>query len=628
MDDQGRDVTNPWRMPLGAWIAVAKRTWAETTSDNVGLIAAGVAFYGFLASVPMLGAIVLVYGIVAEPATVMHDMAELTSIMPADVAKLVGEQLMNIVKTSDGKKGVGVLLALALAVFGARNGAGAIITALNIAYEEEEKRGFLKVNLLAIGMTAVAVAVAMLALMAIAALGHLESLIPNAPSAAIVSGKIAAYLLLTLAGAGAAATLYRYGPSRERADWVWLTPGSVFAALTWLLLTIVFGIYVAKLGNYNATYGSLSAVVVTLTWLYFSSYILLFGAELNSELEHQTAQDTIGTAAPMGARGAWMADHIAGTESESVILATPRRAPPSAQARRNADTTLRGNLVASRVAARALVAVRLPQVGWMTSVAATAALSLLRWGKGGPGVALLGAAAALMWFRRDHPKLSNRLVKAVFFDIDGTLVDSNEHHVSAWHDAFRAAKLSVERHRIREQIGKGGDLLIPALVPEVSEDVRRTVSAHHDEIFQRRHLKQVEPFPDAVALLRRVHDSGREIVLATSASSKEVTYYLSHLAIDKLVIATTSIDDIKTSKPAGDIYAAALAKVSALRADDVVAVGDTPYDIAGAKKCGIGTIAVRSGGFDDKTLLEAGAIALYDDIASLLADYERSPLNR
>jgi YihY family inner membrane protein len=383
-------------MPFKAWITVAKRAWGETNTDNIGLIAAGVAFYAFLALVPLLGAIVLVYGIVAEPATVMRNMTQLTSVMPADVAKLVGEQLMNVVKTSDGKKGLGLLLALGLALFGARNGAGAIITALNIAYEEEEKRGFLRVNLLAIGMTAVAVIVAMLALVAIAALGHLENLVPNAPGIVLAVGKIAAYLLLALAGAGAAATLYKYGPSRRSAKWVWLTPGSLFAALMWLVLTIGFGIYVANFGNYNATYGSLGTVVVTLTWLYLSSYILLFGAELNSELEHQTALDTTRSAAPLGERGAWVADHVAG-ETAADVAAVPIRSdtPP------DAGSGFAG-VVATSGATRAAPIVGLPSVGWKASGAATLGLSLLRRGKGREGVALLTATAAFMWWRRER----------------------------------------------------------------------------------------------------------------------------------------------------------------------------------------------------------------------------------
>ena len=294
------------------WKQVLTRSYKEAGDDNIGLIAAGVAFYAFLAMVPLLGAIVLSYGLIAEPATVMKNVKQLTGVMPADAAKLVGEQLLNVVKTSGSKKGFGLLLALGVALFGARQGAGAVITALNIAYEEKEKRGFIKLNLLALAMTAASVLVAILATVAIGALGHLETLLPSLPGWAQVIGKIATYALFAAAAAAGAATMYRYGPSRDEAKWTWLTPGSVLTAVLWLLLTIGFGIYASKFGNYNATYGSLATVVVLLTWLYLSSYVLLFGAEVNSELEHQTVADTTtGPAKPLGARGAWSADHVA-----------------------------------------------------------------------------------------------------------------------------------------------------------------------------------------------------------------------------------------------------------------------------------------------------------------------------
>ena len=287
------------------------RTWKEAGSDNIGLVAAGVAFYGFLAVVPLLGAVVLSYGLVADPKTVLRNMNGLTSVMPADAAKLIGEQLMNVVKTSGGKKGFGLVLALALALFGARNGAGAIVTALNIAYDEEEKRGFIKLNLLALAITLGAVVATILAVIAIAALGHLGALFPDAPEILLSGGKILSYLLVAIAGAAGAATLYRYGPNRDEAQWVWLTPGSLGAAILWLVLTIGFGAYVSQFGNYNATYGSLGTVVVLLTWLYLSSYVLLIGAELNSELERQTAKDTTtGPERPMGTRGADAADTV------------------------------------------------------------------------------------------------------------------------------------------------------------------------------------------------------------------------------------------------------------------------------------------------------------------------------
>ena len=614
-------------MPLAAWRAVATRTWAETGSDNIGLIAAGVAFYGFLALVPLLGATVLVYGIVADPPTVMRDMTKLTSVMPADVAKLIGEQLMNVVKTSDGKKGLGLLIALALALFGARNGAGAIITALNVAYEEKETRSFIHVNLLALTMTTVAVIVAMLALTAITALGYLETLIPNAPDMLIAIGKIAVYALLMLAGAAGAATLYRYGPSRRRARWIWLTPGSLFAALMWLALTIGFGVYVANFGNYNATYGSLGTVVITLTWLYLSSYILLFGAELNAELEHQTARDTTNTGAPLGKRGAWVADHVAddthaaneASEPRPIGVATPK---PS----RN-GSSMPSAIITSRIVARAGGFAGLPKGGLTATVAANVGLSLLRKGKAWPGLALLGGTAALVWLRRDRSR-DHIMIKAIFFDVDGTLVDSNEQHVTAWHDAFEEQGLRVERDAIRGQIGKGGDLLVPALVPNASEDLSEALSDRHGTLFKGQHLDDVKPFPAAAALIRRVHESGRKVVLASSADAKEVEHYIQQLGIKDALHAMTTIDDAETSKPAGDIFAAALAKVKPLTPDEVIVVGDTPYDVEAASKCGIRTVAVRSGGFADDVLLGAGAIALYDDVAELLARFDESPLGQ
>lgn len=272
--------TRPWQIWRDALLA----SWREAGEDNIGLIAAGVAFYGFLALVPLLGAIVLSYGLFADPETVIKDMRILTSVLPSDAAHFIGEQLMDVVRTSSGKKGFGAIFALALALFGARNGAGSIITALNVAYETREKRGFIVVNLLALATTGIGVLVAIAALVAVALLGHLQRLVPAAPVVLLVMGKVVPYAVLGLTGVTAAAILYRFGPARTKAQWVWITPGSLFAAGCWMLLSLGFGVYVARFGNYNATYGSLSAPIVLLTWLYLSLYALLFGAELNAEL--------------------------------------------------------------------------------------------------------------------------------------------------------------------------------------------------------------------------------------------------------------------------------------------------------------------------------------------------------
>lgn len=627
---QGRQATSPWRMSGADWFAVLKRTWGETNADNVGLIAAGVAFYGFLALVPLLGAIVLSYGLVAEPATVMDNMRQLTSVMPGQAAQVIGDQLMNVVTASDGKKGLGLLLALALALYGARNGAGALIIALNVAYEEEEKRGFVRLNLLTLGMTAAAVVVAILALLAVTAMGHLQTALPQAPGAVLILGKIAAYAVVTAVGAAGAATLYRFGPSREQAKWTWLTPGSLLAALLWLLLTIGFGIYVANFGNYNATYGSLGAVVVLLTWMYLSSYILVLGAELNSELEHQTAADTTVRNVPAGQRGAWVTDNLAGAPTKDEA-ATSAPMPAPAPVRRapvatHSHPSSVADYAAGRVSARIVRHVGGARVGAVQSVLVTGGLSLLRRrGRTIEGAALLALGGGLAWWlREDRPQ--SGAVEVVLFDLDGTLVDSNGFHVQAWQAAFRERGIDLPADRIAEQIGKGGDLLVPSLLPDLPKREARQLDMRHGEIFKKRFLHRVRPFPGAADLVRRIAANGQKVALASSASTAELDHYVALLDIADVVYARTSSDDVSTSKPAGDIFTAALRKLKTAPAAARI-VGDTPYDVIAGKRAGIAAVAVRSGGFLDETLNEAGAVAIYDGAQALVDDFAASPLS-
>ncbi len=221
-----------------------------------------------------------------------------------------------------------------------------------------------------------------------------------------------------------------------------------------------------------------------------------------------------------------------------------------------------------------------------------------------------------------------RNIKAILFDLDGTLVDSNNFHVQAWEEAFRTCGIAVERRAIHDQIGKGADNLIPALAPDADEETRSKLDGVQGDIYKSRHLGQVRPFPGARDLLQRVHDAGCKVVLASSASRTELDAYVALLQAEALVTATTCADDVKSSKPAPDIFAAALHKVAPTKPDEALVIGDTPYDVEAARKCGISAVAVRSGGFSDKVLAEAGAIALYNDVAALLLDYENSPLVR
>ena len=406
-DDYGRSAASPTQIPAVGWKEIAIRSWKETSKDNIGIVAAGVAFYGFLALVPLLGAMVLTYGLVASPETVLRQAQGLTSVLPVEAAELIGEQLMSAVQTSGDKKGLGLLAAMAVALWGARNAAGSIFTALNITYEEEERRGFSKVLLLSLLMTAAAVILAIMVGGATAVLAALQHLLPSTGAFGLFVWQTLTYLLLALIAAGAAATLYRYGPSREKATWAWLTPGSIFFAVVWIVLTLGFGFYVRNFGSYGATYGSLSAVVVLLTWLYLSSYVLLFGAELNSEVEHQTENYTTATQGdkPLGARNAWSADHVAGedretgTSGQKASEVAVKNLKPFASPR--AGPTEHPYLT-SRVASRAGRITGARKIGMLSSGLATLGLGFLkRRGREKTGAVLLATAAGLALMRRN-----------------------------------------------------------------------------------------------------------------------------------------------------------------------------------------------------------------------------------
>ena len=353
---------------------------------------------------PLLGATVLSYGLIAAPETVLHNVQWLTTVMPADAAKLIGEQLISVVHTSAGKKGLGLLLALAVALFGARNAAGSVITALNIAYEEKEMRGFIKLNLLALAITTAAVVLAIVAMIAVAALGHLQKLFPHLPGVLLIVGKLGSYLLLLAGAAAGAATLYRYGPNRKKAKWVWITPGSIFASVGWIMLTLGFGFYAANFGNYGKNYGSLATVIVLLTWIYLSAYVLLLGAELNSELEHQTTRDTAEeTPKPVGERGAWSEDRVAErdqAEKPSGGIVSSTRPQLETQ---SAKPLNEHSYLTSRVAARTARMAGGAKVGKLASAMATVGLSMLqRKGRGRMGVVLLGSAVGIALLRRQN----------------------------------------------------------------------------------------------------------------------------------------------------------------------------------------------------------------------------------
>ncbi|WP_102959088.1 HAD family hydrolase [Mangrovicella endophytica] len=217
-------------------------------------------------------------------------------------------------------------------------------------------------------------------------------------------------------------------------------------------------------------------------------------------------------------------------------------------------------------------------------------------------------------------------IEAILFDMDGTLVDSNDHHVRAWDEAFRSAGYEFDAQTIHDQIGKGADMLVPTLLPGLDTPQREALGDAHGDVFKARYLNSVQPFAKARDLLEKAHGCGQRVVIASSSSQQEIDHYLDRLDAHSFVTAVTTKDDVESSKPAPDIFEAALKKLGSPAPDTVMVVGDTPYDIEAAARCGLRTVAVLSGGFSAESLRAAGAVALYADVAELLGAYETSPL--
>jgi HAD superfamily hydrolase (TIGR01509 family) len=218
--------------------------------------------------------------------------------------------------------------------------------------------------------------------------------------------------------------------------------------------------------------------------------------------------------------------------------------------------------------------------------------------------------------------------RAALFDVDGTLVDTNDLHASAWREAFLNFGLDKPIEEIRWQVGKGGDNFIPSLFPDLGDAQRAQIEDFRSELFKRDYLPRATPFPGVRALFERLTEEGIGIVLASSSHAEEVAYHLSLIGCADLVSATTSKDDVEHSKPCPDIFAAALARMAPLGADEVAVVGDTPWDAEAAGKLGVRTVGFRSGGFPDDALAEAGACELYDGPADLLARFDGSVFGR
>ncbi len=301
---RGRGAETPAQIPPRGWLDIGWRTVKEVGDDRLPAVAGGVTFYTLLAIFPGLGAFVSLYGLFADVNQAQKQFIGLVGILPREFLGVIGDQMVRLAAAPPQRLGFAFIVALFLAVWSASSGVKALFNGLNVAYDEDEKRGFVKLSLLAVGATVSLIAfITLLTVLLVA----VPAFTPGDTIVGAVLRWIGALVLTT----GLFSLLYRFGPSRAKPRWQWVSWGSAIAALLWMLGSLGFSAYVANIGHYDRTYGPLGAVIAFMVWIWFSVLVILIGAELNAEIEHQTAVDsTTGPPMPMGARGAAMADTV------------------------------------------------------------------------------------------------------------------------------------------------------------------------------------------------------------------------------------------------------------------------------------------------------------------------------
>jgi membrane protein len=307
---RGRRARYPWHIPWKGWKDILWRTYNQFNEDRLLAVAAGVVFYVILALFPGISAIASLYGLFADSGTLADHLSLIASIAPPKAYGIISDQIAWVAKQGNDELGLAFVVSFALALWSANAGMKAVMDALNVAYEEKEERGWIKFNVESLLFTLGCIIGLLLAVAAVVVL----PLILDMLGLSVLTESIIFYLrwpALVMLLVTFVSTLYRFGPSRREAKWTWLTPGSVVAALLWLAGSYLLSWYLENIANYDAVYGTLGAAIGLMMWLWLSAIAVLFGAELNAEIEHQTARDTtVGPPKPMGVRGATMADTV------------------------------------------------------------------------------------------------------------------------------------------------------------------------------------------------------------------------------------------------------------------------------------------------------------------------------
>jgi membrane protein len=311
---RGRLASAPSEIPPRGWKDILLRVFSNISDHRVLALAAGMTFYSLLAIFPALAALVAIYGLFSDPAAITAHLDQVSGFMPSGALDVARDQLMRVASKGNQTLGFTFAFGLAVSLWSANAAMKSLFDTLNIVYAEQEKRGFIKLNAISLSFTAAAVAFILVAIGAVAVLPIALEFVGFTSFTEILL-RIARWPALFIVLTIALALIYRFGPSRAAPKLRWITWGSALSALLWLAASALFSFYAANFGNFNATYGSLGAVIGFMTWMWISAIAVLIGAELNAEMEHQTARDTTtGHPKPLGARGARMADTVGATQ--------------------------------------------------------------------------------------------------------------------------------------------------------------------------------------------------------------------------------------------------------------------------------------------------------------------------
>lgn len=308
--DRGRDAEAPQDIPAKGLRDVFWRVVKAIMADRVTLIAAGVTYFMLLSLFPALGALVALYGFVADPTAIMAHIGFLAGVFPPGSFDLIMNQLTSLTQQATSTRSLAFFGGLLVAIWSANSGMKALFDAMNVAYQEDEKRSLVRLNFLSLGFTFCALVVAIIL---IAAIGVLPAVLKYLwlDDWQEFLARLARWPFIILVFGCGISMIYRYGPSREEAKIKWLSWGVVFSTVLWLVASVLFSFYLENFANYNATYGTLGALIGLMVWVWISVVILIVGAEINAELEHQTRKDsTTGSPKPMGKRGAYVADTV------------------------------------------------------------------------------------------------------------------------------------------------------------------------------------------------------------------------------------------------------------------------------------------------------------------------------